>query len=112
MHRLNRKVLMILTGLSFVLFSGGMTRLHCETVGSPSSSEASRLPIIMAHQGSAPSLERPPVAFDQSVMPGAVDRIVWRCWRIVFFVTTGQRPKSPTVAMRSARSPSSSQVSR
>ena len=64
MHRLNRKVLMILTGLSFVLFSGGMTRLHCEAVSSPTRSEASRLPIIIAHQGSAPSLERAPVAFD------------------------------------------------
>jgi hypothetical protein len=64
MHRLNRKVLMILTGLSFVLFSGGMTRLHCETVATPSSSEASRLPVIIAHQGLAPSLERAPVAFD------------------------------------------------
>jgi hypothetical protein len=64
MHRLNGKALIILSGLSFVLFSGGMARLHCENVASPSSSQASRLPIIMAHQGSAPSLERPPVAFD------------------------------------------------
>ncbi|MBI5252067.1 MAG: cytochrome c3 family protein [Desulfomonile tiedjei] len=64
MHRLNTKMLMILMALSFVLFSGGMARLCGETVGFPNSSAAGRLPIVIAHQGSAPSLERPPVAFD------------------------------------------------
>jgi hypothetical protein len=64
MHRRNRKVLMILTGLSFVLFSGGMARLHCGTLGSSAGSDAARLPLIIGHQGSATSLERPPVAFD------------------------------------------------
>jgi Class III cytochrome C family/Outer membrane cytochrome MtrC/MtrF-like, domains II/IV len=64
MHRLNRKVLMILIGLSFVLFAGEMTRLQCKSVASPTAKEESRLPIIMEHRGSAPSLERAPVAFD------------------------------------------------
>jgi hypothetical protein len=64
MYRVNRKVFMILTGLSFVLFSGGMARLHCETVGHPSLSDTIALPIVIARQGSAPGLERAPVAFD------------------------------------------------
>ncbi|MBI5572640.1 MAG: cytochrome c3 family protein [Desulfomonile tiedjei] len=64
MHRPNRKVLMILTGLSFVLFSGGMALLHCGTAGEAGPGEASALPVIIAHQGSAARLDRPPVPFN------------------------------------------------
>jgi hypothetical protein len=64
MHRLNRKMLMIFTGLSFVLFSGEMARLHCETAGYPHPRDASHLPLIIEYQGSVAALERPPVAFD------------------------------------------------
>jgi hypothetical protein len=63
MHRLNRKALIILSGLSFVLFSGGMARLHGETLGNPVGSSAIGPPLIIGHQGSASSLERPTSGF-------------------------------------------------
>ncbi len=64
MHWINRISLMILTALSFVLCIGGMATLHAETVGYAGQSEAERVPLILAHQGSASRLDRPPVSFE------------------------------------------------
>ncbi len=74
MQRLNRKVLMILTGLCFVLISGGMTGLHCETAANPDTGDAGPLPVVIAHQGSSPRLDRPPVDFNHDRHTAALKR--------------------------------------
>jgi hypothetical protein len=63
MLRLYRRLL-IPTGLGIVLCLGGISLLYSGTAGTTSFSDSIRLPITIAHQGSAPSLERPSVAFD------------------------------------------------
>jgi len=55
---------MIVTGLGLVLVSGWMVSLHGEMAGKPDPRDTGRLPILMAHQGSAPGLDRPPAVFD------------------------------------------------
>jgi Class III cytochrome C family/Outer membrane cytochrome MtrC/MtrF-like, domains II/IV len=71
MLRLNKKVLMILTGLGFILISGGMAQLNRGS-GHVPPRDSIHTPIIIAHTGSSPSLERPPVVFDHDLHTAAL----------------------------------------
>jgi hypothetical protein len=64
MHGIAKKVFMILTGLSLVALPGAYALIHSETPTNLSAADVLGTPILIAHQGSSPRLDRPPVAFD------------------------------------------------
>jgi hypothetical protein len=64
MRRINRKIFIVITGLSLIFLLDGKALIHSSTFENQTSTNSVQLPLLIAHQGSASSLERPTVAFD------------------------------------------------
>jgi hypothetical protein len=72
MHKVNKKLLIILLGLCFASLVGGASVIYPANRAHLTPPGEVRLPILLAHLGSSPSLERPPVAFDHDVHTAAL----------------------------------------
>lgn len=64
MYRINLRTAGILLGLSFMIVIGGTRFIHSKSPEGQIVEHTVKLPITIAHKGSAQSLDRPAVAFD------------------------------------------------
>lgn len=67
MRKINIALFMILAGFGTLCLLGGTTLIYSKTQESPPAAPEVRVPIVMAHVGSSPALERPAVSFDHDL---------------------------------------------
>ncbi|MDQ7781571.1 MAG: cytochrome c3 family protein [Desulfomonilaceae bacterium] len=76
MQRINSAILVTLSVMALVLLLGGMALIHSQTASPPQEAEtAPPLPLMLAHTGDAPRLERPVVAFDHDGHTKALNQV-------------------------------------
>ncbi|MEW6111255.1 MAG: cytochrome c3 family protein, partial [Thermodesulfobacteriota bacterium] len=72
MHKVNKRLLMILLSLCFASLVAGVSLIYSENRAQLRPTGEAQMPIFLAHLGSSPTLERPPVGFDHDLHTAAL----------------------------------------
>jgi hypothetical protein len=74
MHKPHKIRATVFVSLLFIVIIGWATKASSDNIQNPGAADGSVLPLIIAHQGSASNLDRPPVAFDHDRHTAALNQ--------------------------------------
>ncbi|MFH1113625.1 MAG: cytochrome c3 family protein [Pseudomonadota bacterium] len=74
MQRINHAILVTLSVMALVLLLGGMALIHSQTASPQKPETSPPLPLMLAHKGDSPRLDRPAPAFDHDRHTAALNQ--------------------------------------